>query len=247
MSGTGLLVERRGPVGWLIFDRPQAGNAMDALMMAALPGAWRELDADETVRAIVVTGSGKAFQTGLDMAALAVDPDSLREQTRQTRDAELRLTGWHLGVRTPVIAAVNGVCAGGGLHFVVDADIVICSTAASFLDPHVSVGQASAWEAIGLTRRMAASPASRLLLVGRHESLSAARAFELGLVSEVVPPDQLSDVAQRIGEAISDTDPELVRARKQALWSAMELGLSASYAQIVSGPPSEVTSTEEQE
>jgi enoyl-CoA hydratase/carnithine racemase len=231
MTGTGLRLERRGPVGWLVFDRPHAGNAMDAAMMAALPDAWRELDADPGVRAIVVTGAGRAFQTGLDLAALAREPASLRAQTRQTRDADLRLTGWHLGVRTPVIAAVNGVCAGGGLHFVVDADIVVASTAASFLDPHVSVGQASAWEAVGLTRRMAASAASRLILLGRHERLSAQRAFELGLVGELADPAELAASAQRLGEAIAAADPAVAQARKQALWAALEMGYDAALRQ----------------
>lgn len=236
MGAAGLLIEQRGSVGWLIFDRPHAGNAMDAPMMAALPGAWRELDEDPAVRAIVVTGAGKAFQTGLDMAALARDPDSLREATRRTRDADLRLTGWHLGVQTPVIAAVNGVCAGGGLHFVVDADIVIAAATASFLDPHVSVGQASAWEAVGLSRRMAGAVAARLVLLGRHERLDAERAEELGLVGEVVPPEQLQPAAQRLGEAIAAADPEVTRARKRALWATMESGLSAAYLQHLHAP-----------
>jgi enoyl-CoA hydratase len=243
MTGTGLRLERRGPVGWLYFDRPQAGNAMDAAMMAALPDAWRELDADAAVRAIVVTGTGRAFQTGLDLAALAGEPASLREQTRQTRDADLRLTGWHLGVRTPVIAAVNGVCAGGGLHFVVDADIVIASTAATFLDPHVSVGQASAWEAIGLTRRMAATAAARLILLGRHERLSAHRAFELGLVGELAEPDDLEASAQRVGEAIAVAEPAVVQARKQALWAALEMGYDAALLQANAPVPAAQTAS----
>jgi enoyl-CoA hydratase len=242
MTGTGLRLERRGPVGWLYFDRPQAGNAMDARMMAALPDAWRELDTDLGVRAIVLTGTGRAFQTGLDLAALAGEPASLREQARQTRDADLRLTSWHLGVRTPVIAAVNGVCAGGGLHFIVDADIVIASTTATFLDPHVSVGQASAWEAIGLTRRMAATAAARLILLGRHERLSAERAFELGLVSELADPDELEATAQRLGEAIALAEPALVQARKRALWTALEMGYDAAMKQAVATAP---TATEQ--
>src|SRR5690606_3220309 len=133
-----LVVERRGPVGWLLFNRPSAGNAMDAVMMAELPRAWRELDGDDGVRGSVVSGTGKAFQTGLDLAALARDPASLRESSRRTRDAALELTGWHLGVTTPVVTAVNGVCAGGGLHFVVDADVALAARNASFVDPHVS-------------------------------------------------------------------------------------------------------------
>jgi enoyl-CoA hydratase len=228
VTAAGLAVERRGRVGWLIFDRPQAGNAMDAAMLAGLPAAWRELNADPDVRAIVVTGRGRAFQTGLDMAALAREPGSLRAASRRTRAGNPQLTSWHLRLSTPVIAAVNGVCAGGGLHFVVDADIVIASTAASFLDPHVSVGQASAWEAVGLARRIPAPVAARLVLAGRHERLDAARALQLGLVSEVVGPADLDAAAQRIGEQIAAADPRVVLARKRALWAAAETGLTAA-------------------
>jgi enoyl-CoA hydratase len=231
----GLIVTRRGPVGWIVFDRPGAGNAMDAPMLARLPGGWRELDADSSVGAIVVTGTGAAFQTGLDLAALARDPASLRESTRQTRDARLELTGWHLGVQTPVIAAVNGVCAGGGLHFVVDADIVIASTTATFLDPHVSVGQASAWEAIGLTSRVAATVAARLVLAGRHERLTAARALQVGLVSELVEPERLDQRAQQLGELIAAGDREQVRAAKRALWRAKEMGRAAAMDLAIAG------------
>jgi enoyl-CoA hydratase/carnithine racemase len=227
MSG-GLLVERHGPVGWIIFDRPDAGNAMNAPMFVELPKAWRELDEDPDVRCIVVTGNGSSFQTGLDMNALAKDPKSLKKTTQQTRDAALELTGWHLGVSTPVITAVNGACAGGGLHFVVDSDIVIASTNATFLDPHVSVGQASSWEAIGLTRRMPATLAARLVLIGRHERLSARRAYEVGLVSELVEPERLRERAQQLGEVVASADPAAQRAIKRALWLTMEMGNAAA-------------------
>jgi enoyl-CoA hydratase len=228
MSGSGLRVERRGRVGWLVFDRPEAGNAFDAAMLAALPKAWRSLDDDPGVGAIVVTGTGASFQTGLDLTALARDPAGLRDATRRTREGQLAITGWHLAVRTPVITAVNGVCAGGGLHFVVDADIVIAADNATFLDPHVSVGQASAWEAIGLARRVAAGAAARVALLGRHERLDAARAYELGLVSELVAPADLPVAAQRLGEVVAGADPALVRVRKAGLWSALEAGLGAA-------------------
>ena len=128
MSFTTLDVRRDDHVGWLVFDRPERGNAMDATMLAELEAAWRQLDADEAVRVIVNTGNGPAFQTGLDVGQLARDPDALREQSRRTRRAELKLTAWHNQVWKPVIAAVNGVCAGGGLHFVADADVVLASS-----------------------------------------------------------------------------------------------------------------------
>jgi enoyl-CoA hydratase/carnithine racemase len=226
MSGTpSLLVERRRPVGWLTFNRPEVGNALDASMIDALPGAWAELDSDPEVRAIVVTGAGRAFQTGLDVVQLSRNPEALRDISRRTRRADLRLTGWHLGVVKPIIAAVNGVCAGGGLHFVADADMVIASSAASFLDPHVSVGQVSAFETIGLARRAAFGSVARLALTGAHERVSAADARRLGWVSEVVPAGELRPAAQRLGELIAENDPEAVAATKRALWRSLELGL----------------------
>jgi enoyl-CoA hydratase len=217
-------VHRSGPAGYLVFDRPRVGNAMDAVMMAELPEAWRELDADPGVRCIVVTGRDPAFQTGIDMAALAGDRGALREFSRRTRDADLWFTGWHLGVRTPVVVAVNGICAGGGLHFVVDADVAIASTRATFTDPHVSVGQVSAWETIGLVHRLPAGVAARIALLGVHERLGAERARQLGLVSEVVAHEELLAAAQRIAERIADAPPAMAAARKQALWRAEELG-----------------------
>jgi len=222
----GILVERHGPVGWLVFDRPAAGNAMDAAMIEALPGAWSALDADPAVRAIVVTGAGRAFQTGLDLVQLSRQPGALREMSRRTRRADLRLTGWHLGVTKPVITAVNGVCAGGGLHFVADSDIVLASTAATFLDSHVSVGQVSAFEAIGLARRASFGPVARMALTGAHERVSAADALRLGWVSEVVPPEELRAAAQRLGEVIARNDPGALTAAKRALWRSLETGLA---------------------
>jgi enoyl-CoA hydratase/carnithine racemase len=207
---------------------------MDASMLAELEAAWLELDADPAVRVIVNTGAGKAFQTGLDVVQLARQPEALREQSRRTKRAELKFTAWHNGVSKPVIAAVNGVCAGGGLHFVADADVVIASSAASFLDPHVSVGQVSAYETIGLARKVAFEAVMRMALAGRHERLSAQRAYELGMLSQVVyPPEELREQAQALAEAIADHEPAELARRKKALWDALEMGLSASYRNAV--------------
>jgi enoyl-CoA hydratase len=234
-----LTVERHGPVGWLIFDRPEVGNAMDARMLAELEPAWLQLDGDPEVRVIVNTGAGAAFQTGLDVAQLAGDRDALREQSRRTRDAELRLTAWHNRVRKPVIAAVNGICAGGGLHFVADADIVMASPTATFVDPHVSLGQVSAFETIGLVRRSPAEAVMRLALVGRHERLTAERARQLGILSEVVETaEDLRPRAQELGEIIARNSPSAMAATKRALWGAFEMGLTdacrAGAADLVS-------------
>ncbi len=221
-----LVVERRGLVGWLIFDRPQVGNALDATMLAELETAWRELDDDPAVRVIVNTGRGDAFQTGLDVVQLSRDRDALREQSRRTKRAELRLSAWHNGVRKPVIAAVNGVCAGGGLHFVADADIVIASSTATFLDPHVSIGQVSAFELIALLRKMPAEAVFRMALMGRHERMTAERALQLGMISEIVEPGELEGAAQALAEKIAANSPAAMAATKRALWGAFEQGLT---------------------
>lgn len=236
MSGAGdqgyetLRLERNGAVGWLIFDRPDAGNAMNAAMLTELEHAWTALDNDPEVRVIVNTGSGKAFQTGLDVVQLARDREALREQSRRTKNARLRLTAWHNGVGKPVIAAINGVCAGGGLHFVADADIVIAASNASFVDPHVSVGQVTAYEAIGLVRKVAFESVMRMALAGRYERLDAARAYQLGMISQVVdPPERLRDEAQALAELIAQDSPAALRASKRALWRALEVSLSDAW------------------
>lgn len=222
-----LRVERRHRVGWLVFDRTDAGNAMDATMLGELERAWTELDADPDVRVIVNTGAGSVFQTGLDVAQLARDKDALREQSRRTRDATLKLTAWHCGVRKPVIAAVNGTCAGGGLHFVADADIVIAASDATFLDPHVSIGQVTAYETIGLARKSPMETILRMALLGRHERVDAARAHQLGILSQVVdPPDQLLAAATELAERIAKNSPTAMEISKRALWRALELGLT---------------------
>ncbi|MBA2281695.1 MAG: enoyl-CoA hydratase/isomerase family protein [Acidimicrobiia bacterium] len=230
MTATGwttLEVERHGAVGWLVFDRPAVGNAMDAAMLAELEQAWLELDTDPAVRVIVNTGNGAAFQTGLDVAQLATDREALREQSRRTKRSELKLTAWHNHVWKPVIAAVNGVCAGGGLHFVADADIVIASSNATFVDPHVSIGQVSASEVIALARKSPMEPVVRMALAGVHERVTAERARQLGILSEVVdPPERLREAAQELAEKVARNSPVAMAASKRALWGALEVGLT---------------------
>jgi enoyl-CoA hydratase len=224
---TRLKLERHGPVGWLIFDRPDVGNAMDSVMFDELERAWHELDADPEVRVIVNTGEGRSFQTGVDVTQIAQDRDALREHSRRTRDATLKFTGWHCGVWKPVIAAVNGLCAGGGLHFVADADIVLAASDAAFVDPHVSLGQVVAFEGIALARKSPMESIMRMALVGRYERLTVDRAHQLGIVGQVVdPPDQLRTVAQELGEKIAKNSPAAMAATKKALWGALEAGLT---------------------
>lgn len=227
MSYQYLEIRREGPVGWLLFNRPDQLNAMNSGMRDELAAAWKELDADPAVRVIVNTGNGRAFQTGVDVTELATDGLGMERYRDSVETFDLHFTAWHQEVWKPVIAAVNGVCAGGGLHFVADADVVVAASDATFFDPHVSVGQVVAIEAIGLLRKIPAEAVMRMALVGRHERMSAERAYELGLVSEIVdPPDRLRDAAQELGEKIALNSPAAMAATKKALWGAFEHGLT---------------------
>ncbi|OBB00823.1 enoyl-CoA hydratase [Mycobacteriaceae bacterium 1482268.1] len=227
MSGYQRLnVEKSDGVGWLILNRPEAGNAFDALMLDELEAAWAQLDADPEVRVIVNTANGRAFCTGMDVVQVARDKQAMRKHSRRTRDAELKISSWHCEVWKPVIAAVNGICAGGGLHLVADADIVIAAAEASFVDPHVSVGQAVAYEAITLLRKSPMEAITRMTLSGKGERISARRAYELGIVSDVVAAGELRAAAGRLAAAIATNSPTAMRATKKALWHSLEVGLS---------------------
>src|SRR6202011_5436399 len=171
-------------------------NAMNSHMRDEFETAWKALDADPEVRVIVHTGEGRAFQTGVDVMEIAEDGIGFERYRKSTEEFDLRFTAWHNHVWKPVITAVNGICAGGGFHWVADGDIVIAASDAQFFDPHVSIGQVVAIEAIGLLRKMPVEAVMRMALVGRYERMSAQRAFELGMISEVVdPPERLRDAA----------------------------------------------------
>jgi enoyl-CoA hydratase/carnithine racemase len=220
-------VERQGRVGWLYNCRPEALNAMNAEMRAELADAWLELDADPAVRVIVHTGEGRAFQTGADVKEVATDGRGMERYADDMLGFDLHFTAWHQNVGKPVIAAVNGLCAGGGLHFVADADVVIAASDAEFFDPHVTVGQVTAVEVIALAKKMPFEAVMRMALVGAHERMNARRAYQLGMVSQVVdPPERLREEAQLLAEKIARNSPAALRATKKALWTALELGLT---------------------
>jgi enoyl-CoA hydratase/carnithine racemase len=239
MSYETLIVERHGPVGWLINNRPEQLNAMSAAMRDEFALAWKELDADPDVRVIVHTGEGRAFQTGVDVAEIASDGVGMERYRQSVEDWDLHFTAWHQHVWKPVITAVNGICAGGGFHWVADADIVIAASDAQFFDPHVSIGQVVAIEAIGLMRKMPVEAVMRMAFVGRYERMSAQRAYELGMVSQIVdPPEKLREAAQELAEKIAKNSPAAMAATKRALWGALEQGLTdacrAGAAELVS-------------
>jgi enoyl-CoA hydratase len=222
-----LAIEVNGPVGWLINNRPDRLNAMNAQMRDEFAVAWAELDRDPDVRVIVHTGAGRAFQTGVDVVELAEDGVGMERYRTSVENWDLHFTAWQQGVTKPVITAVNGICAGGALHWVAEADIVIAASDAQFFDPHVSIGQVCSIEAIALARKVPFEAVMRMAMVGRFERMSAERAFQLGIISQIVdPPQKLRDVAQELGETIAKNSPAALAATKRALWGALEMGLT---------------------
>jgi enoyl-CoA hydratase/carnithine racemase len=222
-----LIVERHGHVGWLINNRPDQLNAMNALMRDEFADAWIELDRDPKVRVIVHTGNGRAFQTGVDVTEIATDGKGMQRYQDSGDNFDLHFTAWHQQVWKPVITAINGICCGGGFHWVADADIVIAASDAQFFDPHVSIGQVVSIEAIGLIRKMPVEAVMRMAFTGKYERMNAQRAYELGMISQIVdPPDRLRDEAQALAEKVAKNSPAAMRATKKALWGALEHGLS---------------------
>jgi enoyl-CoA hydratase/carnithine racemase len=218
-----LVVERRGPVGWIVNDRPDRLNAYDDRMRAEFRAAYLQHEQDPEVRVLVHAANGRAFQVGVDVADLAGEEGSARYE-REMAEFDLGLTSWHLGVTKPVVIAVNGVCAGGGLHWVADGDVVIAASDATFVDPHVSMGLVTAIEAVGLARRAPFEAVMRMSLLGSSERIDAHRARQLGLVSEVVdPPAHLHDRAQELAELIASNDEAQVIEAKRRLWARQEV------------------------
>jgi E-phenylitaconyl-CoA hydratase len=219
-----LRVESEGAITLLTLDRPDRLNAINGRMTEELQAFWAEFDADPAQSVAVVTGAGdRAFCVGADLQELA----ELGELPRALQDPDVhvanRYTPAQCEVGKPTICAVNGVCAGGGLHFVTDCDIAIAGDSATFLDPHVSVGQVSALEPVSLLARgVPIGAVLRMALAGRAERIDAQRAYELGMVTEVVPAGDLLDAATRLAGVIAANSPAAIRVSRQAIWGALE-------------------------
>jgi enoyl-CoA hydratase/carnithine racemase len=208
-------------VAVVTLNRPESLNALDAETHALLAEIWVEIKSRREIRALVFTGNGRGFCVGMDLKYVGE-----RGEFRKTDPNATELhTMTPLGndVWLPTIVAVNGVCAGGGLHFVADADIVVASSAATFTDPHVTYGQVAALEPIGLIPRIGLGNSLRLALLGRAGRFDAAEALRICLVDEVVEPDELLPRALELATAISRNSPAAVRRTKRAIWESLDV------------------------
>ena len=220
----GLLTERRGHVFWLTLNRPERRNAFDRATRRAFADACTDAEGDPEVRVVVLTGAGGSFCAGTDLKEppLPDSPHPLSDQTEPIAAPIERLT-------KPVIAAVNGPAAGGGLEVALAADLRVCSSTATFALPEVRVGSLPG---SGGTQRLLATIAPavawKMLLTG--EPIDAAEALRVGLVSDVVAREQLHPLTQTLAERVAANAPLSVRAAKLAGRAAIEHRLASGLA-----------------
>jgi len=242
--------EESGGVAWVTLNRPDVMNAFNTTMQRELRSLWRWLRRHDDVRVVVLTGAGdKAFCTGIDRSeALAEGPRPGRAERsggRTSQDGPDRGDeavhigsgttpfmfddpGENLGPKAndlwkPVIAAINGIACGGAFYMLGEVDFMIAAEHATFFDPHLTFNMAAAFEPLQMTGRMPFGDLVRLTLLGSEERMSAQRALQIGLVTEVVPADELHARARWAADVIAKAHPVAVQGTLRALWAGREL------------------------
>jgi enoyl-CoA hydratase/carnithine racemase len=213
----------------IILNRPDALNALSPHMVTELRTAYDQAENDDDVWLLIVTATGRGFCTGADVKEIPGDGKVINERpylsTYDQWEAPQEGTPPFRRMAKPVLAAINGICCGAGLDWVTTADIVIASERATFFDPHVSIGLVAGREVVRLARVLPRSVALRVALMGKHERLSAARAYELGMISEVVDHDRLLDRAHEIADIVNSNAPLAVRGTRLAILKGLDLPL----------------------
>lgn len=225
-SDPSLRSERRDHTVILTMNRPHRRNALSLDMLVRFADAWEEVDADDTIRSVILTGAGNAYCAGGDLDAGWMTGGRSAEPTDHERRAMddrsligrgLLLTDW---LRTPIIAVVNGDCIGGGCEMLQQTDIRIAESHARFGVPEARLGLiAGAGSTMRLKRQIPYAVAMEMLLTGRI--LDAEEALRWGLVSHVVPQGAGLDKALEIADVIAANGPLSVAASKA---SAVETG-----------------------
>ncbi|MFZ1815054.1 MAG: enoyl-CoA hydratase [Rhizobiaceae bacterium] len=219
MTGT-VLTERRGRVGIITINRPEALNAVNTQVMKDLIEAATSFDADEDIGCIVITGAGdKAFVAGADIKEMA--DKSYMDMFMANAQA-----GWErfAAVRTPMIAAVNGFALGGGCEIAMMCDFIIASRNARFGQPEIKLGVIPGWGGTQrLTRAVGKAKAMDLILTGRM--MDAAEAESCGLVARIVDHEALMGEALAAAEAIAGYSKPVTILAKEAVDRAFETTL----------------------
>ena len=218
-----VLVTREGEIGIVQLNRPKVLNALSFEVMSELVNGLEELDRDGMIRAIILTGSERAFAAGADLAEMskATPVDLVLGRRFELWDRIRKIS-------KPIIAAVNGYCLGGGNELAMNCDIIIASETATFGQPEVNVGiMPGAGGTQRLPRLIGKHKAMEMILTGK--SISAEEAHTVGLVNHVVPQESLMYEAKKIANEIASKPPISVRAAKEAILrsqdTTLEVGL----------------------
>lgn len=224
-----LLFSVEDGIATLVLNRPHEGNALTPTLLAALEAAWLRVETDPAIRVAVIKGAGERhFCTGASVSALRDSGDGALLSNKPNRQAN-RFSPRQCEVWKPVICVVTGLAASGGLHFVVDSDIVIASENAAFMDSHVNVGAVGALENIGLAKRMSLGGALMTTLLGKAHRMPASRAYQLGLVDTLEPTKQAAEArADEYARILLGNSPQAMALSKRAIWSSLETGYSQS-------------------
>jgi enoyl-CoA hydratase/carnithine racemase len=244
-----LLYDERDGVAWVTLNRPDVHNAFNSLMQRELHALWRLLRRHDPVKCIVLTGAGeKAFCTGIDRMEQmggegdeSTDPDVVGSGGTPFMFND---PGDNIGPKScdlwkPVIAAVNGMACGGAFYMLGEVEFIIAAEHATFFDPHVTYGMTAAFEPIHMSGIMPFPEIMRLSLLGNYERMSAQRAYEIGMVSEVTPKAQLHERARWAATTIASQPRLAIEGTVRAIWGARELGqrqaVRLGYAYVAMG------------
>jgi len=230
MSSLPLVYEKRGPIAYITFNRPEVHNALSSEAMCRLVDAWEDFDRDDSLRVAIVTGTGdKAFTAGADLGKLVPLWTGARKPEGEW-DHRI-LTEEHLVERAtlkrewlykPVISAINGYCMGAGAELIQATDIRIASENAVISISEVRMGfMPGGGSAVRLARQIPFCKAMEMLLTGAR--ISAAQAYEFGLINEVVPADRLMERAEHFAAVIAGNGPLAVRKTKETVWRTMSV------------------------
>jgi enoyl-CoA hydratase/carnithine racemase len=240
-----LAYEERDRVAIVTLNRPEVHNAFNQQMQQELRQLWTGLRDNTDVNAVVLTGAGeKAFCTGIDRleamsAAYFDDPDAPQATGHASTPFMYNDPGTNINPKQndlwkPIIAAVNGMACGGALYMLGEADIIIAAENATFFDPHVTYGMVAGFESTHLLQKLPLGETLRVALMGAHERMSAERAHQMGLVSEVCPKEELMDRAMWVATAIASAPVMAIQGTLRAVWMANEVSRRAALAEVSS-------------
>jgi enoyl-CoA hydratase len=219
-----ILTEIHDKAGLVRLNRPQALNALNHTLMVELNQALEAFDADETVGALVITGSDRAFAAGADIKEMA--SASVVEMLLSDHISQFDLIR---KIKKPLIAAVSGFCLGGGCELAMACDMIITSETARFGQPEVTLGVIpGAGGTQRLTRAVGKALAMEMILNNR--TLSAEEAQRFGLVNRVTSVERYLEEALGLANEVASRAPLAVRLAKEAINNAFETGLSDGLA-----------------